>query len=101
MFDDTDGAEKELDLTTAAGLATYKTWLLERGKAKTAESALVETFEGEIDAAASPYKFGEDYFLGDRVRVHDEHLGVYITPRILKFTMRQDRKYSELVEYGG
>lgn len=100
-YKDADGTEKELDLTTAAGLATYNAWLSERGKEKTAESAIVETFEGEIDTATSPYIFGVDYFLGDRVRVQDENLGVYITPRILKFTMRQDRKYSELVEYGG
>ena len=100
-YTDADGTEKELDLTTAAGLATYKAWLLERGMAKTAEAARVETFEGEIDTEASPYKFGVDYYLGDRVRVQDNFLGVYITPRILKFTMRQDRKYSELVEYGG
>ena len=100
-YTDTDGTEKELDLATAADLATYKAWLLERGKAKTAEAALVETFEGEIDTEASPYKFGEDFYLGDRVRVQDDFLGVYITPRILKITMRQDRRYSELVEYGG
>ena len=100
-YKDADGTEKELDLTTAAGLATYKAWLLERGKAKAAEHTLVETFEGEIDTAASFYKFGVDYFLGDRVRVQDDVLGVYITPRILKITLRQDRKYSELVEYGG
>lgn len=100
-YKDSNGAEKELDLTTAAGLATYKAWLLERGKAKTAESGIIETFEGEIDTAASPYKFGVDYYLGDRVRVQDDILGVYITPRILKFTIRQDRNYSELVEYGG
>lgn len=100
-YTDADGNEQELDLTTAAGLATYKAWLLERGKAKTAESAIVETFEGEIDTAASPYIFGVDFYLGDRVRVQDDILGVYITPRILKFTMRQDRNYSELVEYGG
>ena len=100
-YTDASGAEKELDLTTAAGLATYKGWLTERGKAKAAEYTLVETFEGEIDAQNSRYVFGEDYNLGDRVRVQDNFLGVYITPRILKFTMRQDRKYSELVEYGG
>lgn len=100
-YKEADGTEKELDLTTDAGLATYKAWLLERGKAKTAESGIVETFEGEIDTAASPYKFGVDYYLGDRVRVQDDILGVYITPRILKFTIRQDRNYSELVEYGG
>lgn len=100
-YKEADGTEKELNLTTADGLATYKAWLLERGKAKTAESGIVETFEGEIDTAASPYKFGVDYYLGDRVRVQDDILGVYITPRILKFTIRQDRNYSELVEYGG
>lgn len=96
-----DGTEKALDLTKAADLATYKAWLLERGKAKTAESGIVEAFEGEIDTATSPYKFGVDFYLGDRVRVQDDFMGVYITPRILKFTMRQDQKYSELVEYGG
>ena len=100
-YTDTDGTEKELDLTTAADLSKYKGWLTERGKEKSAVFSLVETFEGEIDPASALYKFGEDYNLGDRVRVQDDNLGVYITPRILKFTMRQDRKYSELVAYGG
>lgn len=95
------GQEKELDLSTAAGLTTYKNWLLERGLAKIAENAIVESFEGEIDTAATRYKFGEDFYLGDRVRVQDDIMGVYITPRILKFTFRQDRTYGEVVEYGG
>lgn len=96
-----NGTEKELNLSTAADLATYKKWLTERGNAKIAETAQIDSFEGEIDTAASPYQFGEDFYLGDRVRVQDDFLGVYITPRILKFTMRQDRTYGELVEYGG
>lgn len=100
-YTDASGHEQELDTTTAAGLATYKGWLLERGKEKTAEYVQIETFEGEIDTEATPYNFGTDFYLGDRVRVQDNFLGAYITPRILKFTMRQDRKYSELVEYGG
>lgn len=100
-YTDAGGVEKELDLSTAAGLATYRSWLTERGREKTAENAIIETFEGEIDAAASRYTFGADYYLGDRVRVQDDFLGVYITPRILKFTMRQDRTYSEILEYGG
>ena len=100
-YTDKNGQEQELDLTTAAGLATYNGWLVERGKATTATHSQIETFEGEIDTAATPYKFGTDFYLGDRVRVQDDFMGVYITPRILKFTMRQDRKYSELVEYGG
>jgi hypothetical protein len=100
-YTDANGAEQELDLSTAAGLATYKNWLTERGKAKTSAKLQNETFEGEIDVATSPYKFGRDFYLGDRVRVQDDGLGVYITPRILKFTMRQDRNYGEIVEYGG
>lgn len=100
-YTDADGTEKELDLTVAGNLAIYKNWLTERGKAKLADTAQTETFEGEIDTNATPYKFGEDFYLGDRVRVQDDLLGVYITPRITKFTMKQDRIYSELVEYGG
>ena len=100
-YTDGSGQEQELDLSTAAGLTTYKQWLTERGHAKIAEGAQIESFEGEIDTAATPYKFGEDFYLGDRVRVQDDFLGVYITPRILKFTMRQDRTYGEVVEYGG
>ena len=96
-----NGEEKELDLSTAAGLNTYKKWLEARGRAKVAETVQIDSFEGEIDTEASPYKFGEDFYLGDRVRVQDDFLGVYITPRIQKFTMRQDRTYVEIVEYGG
>lgn len=100
-YTNSSGEEQELDLTTAQGLATYKGWLLARGETAIAENSPVEIFEGEIDTAATRYKFGEDYNLGDRVRVQDDFLGVYITPRILKITMRQDRAYTELVEYGG
>ena len=99
-YKDESGAEQALDLTTAEGLAIYRGWLKARGETALADLAAVETFEGEIDTNAL-YKFGEDYNLGDRVRVQDDFLGVYITPRILKITMRQDRAYSELVEYGG
>lgn len=100
-YKDSSGTEQELDLSSAAGLATYRGWLTAKGQIALAENTVVETFEGEIDTEASRYKFGEDYNLGDRVRVQDDFLGVYITPRILKITMRQDRTYSELVEYGG
>lgn len=100
-YTDENGEEKELDLSSAEGLKTYKAWLTERGKPETDSREHIETFEGEIDVAASSYKFGRDFYLGDRVRVQDDRLNIYITPRILKFTMRQDRNYGEIVEYGG
>lgn len=100
-YTDDSGAEQELDLTDAAALAEYKSWLTEKGKTALAEKSISETFEGDIDINATNYKFGVDFNLGDRVTVQDDYLGVYITPRILKFTMRQDRDYGEVVEYGG
>ena len=100
-YTDENGKEQELDVTTAEGLATYKTWLEERGKTKIAETLQIDSFEGEIDMEATQYQFGVDFYLGDRVTVQDDFSGGYITPRILKFTMTQDRKYSELVVYGG
>lgn len=101
-YTDESGAKQTLDITTQAGLATYKGWLKERGKQRLAEYIRVETFDGDIDTANSVYTFGDDYYLGDKVRVQDSRLGVYITPRILKYTIIQTAdEYAEKIEYGG
>ena len=100
---DDNGQEQELDLTKASDLATYKSWLRERGRSTLAEYIRVETFDGTIDTTNTAYTFGRegDYYLGDRVRVQDNRLGVYITPRILKFTFNQTtEEYTEKIEYG-
>lgn len=101
-YTDASGTEQELDLTTAAGLATYKTWLAERGRQSLAEYIRVESFAGDIDTTNNAYKFGVDYYLGDIVRVQDNRLGVYITPRVIKYTINQTAsEYEEKMEYGG
>lgn len=100
-YTDASGVEKELNLTNAADLATYKSWLRERGKLKLADYIRIETFEGDIDTTNNAYVFGDDYYLGDKVRVQDNRLGVYITPRIVKYTINLTAdEYVEKIEYG-
>lgn len=84
-----------------ADAQTYKGWLQERGVIALAEYSRVETFNGDIDTTNNTYVFGVDYYLGDRVRVQDNRLGIYITPRILKYTINQTaNEYAEKIEYG-
>lgn len=100
-YKDESGNDKELDLTTTAGLLIYKSWLRQRGEVALAETTRIETFSGDIDTTNNNYVFGEDYDLGDFVRVQDNRLGVYITPRVLKWTIAQaPREYIEKIEYG-
>lgn len=100
-YTDDSGQEQELNLTTAAGMATYKSWLRERGKVKLGEYTRVENFDGSIDTTNNAYIFGDDFYLGDIVRVQDNRLGVYITPRVIKYTINQTAdEYAEKIEYG-
>lgn len=100
-YTDANGQEKELDLTSSAGLATYKLWLRERGKQALAGLTRIEAFDGTIDTTNSLYEFEKDFYLGDRVTVQDSRMGVFITPRVLKYTVNQTAdEHSEAVEYG-
>lgn len=100
-YTDESGQEQELDLTTEKGRAAYKLWLYQRGYAKLAEYERTESFRGTIDTTNNVYKLGVDYNLGDKVRVQDNRLGVYITPRVVKYTINQTTdEYTERIEYG-
>lgn len=95
------GVEVELDLTNTTDLATFKKFLVEDGKEQLTNWLVEKTFKGEIDTKLNQYEFGVDYYLGDKVRVQDEYLNIFITPRITKFTMSQNTGgYSEAVEFG-
>lgn len=58
----------------------YFAQLAEDGKATLAENTEEETFEGTVDYL-TPYKYGEDYFMGDIVQVTNEY-GISATPSI-------------------
>ena len=99
---DANGEEKELDLTNAADLRLFKSWLREEGKAELEKHKTLEEVTAEIDFTNSKYKFNNDYYLGDIVGIQDEYFKSTLKPRILKYTFRQDAsgKYTENADYG-
>lgn len=99
-YEDSTGAEKELDFANANDLSTFQTWQEEEGKAKLAEHTTKEEVSGEIDLQNSLFEFDEDFFLGDIVRVQDEYFDFYLDTRIAKATFKQDASgYGEEIEY--
>ena len=97
-YEDANGEEKE----TTPDSTLYKGWLLEEGKNKLAEHITIEEVNGEIDIVNSNYLFDEDFFIGDMVRVQDEHFNFFVNITISKYTFKQDANgYGEEAEYGG
>lgn len=95
-YEDASGVEKETTPTSTL----YQGWQEEEGKNKLAEHTTIETASGEIDLQNSLYKFDEDFFLGDVVRVQDEYFEFYLDTRIAKVTIKQDSSgYGEEIEY--
>lgn len=97
---DTNGQEKELDLTNSNDLSIYKGWQVEEGKNELANNTTVEEFNGEIDLEKSMYEFDVDFSLGDLVKVQDEYFNFSRNTRILKYTFSQSSVYTEIADYG-
>jgi hypothetical protein len=62
--------------------AEYQQMLSERGKSKLAEYQKVITFESDIDLYSNGV-YGQDYFLGDKVSVKNDDLGIIMHTRIV------------------
>jgi hypothetical protein len=99
-YEDENGNEKELDLTNKTDLKTFNGWQEEEAKKELALHTLIEQVDGEIDLNNSLYKFDEDFFLGDKVRVQEEHFDFFFDAIVSKFTIKQDSSgYGEEIEY--
>jgi hypothetical protein len=95
-YEDANGVEKE----TTPDSALYQGWQEEEAKRTLATHTIIEEVSGEIDLQNSLYKFDEDFFLGDKVRVQDEHFDFYFDTRIAKVTIKQNSSgYGEEIEY--
>lgn len=95
-YEDPDGTERE----TTPDSALYQGWLIEEGKQALTETGKVEQFSGLIDLANSLYEFDTDFFIGDIIKVQDEHFNFVSNTRVLKYTFSQARVYSEEAELG-
>lgn len=98
VIDPSTGKPKEIEV--APDSATYKGWQRAEGRNTLSEHIIRTSFNGEIDLNYSPYVFGQDYFIGDVVKVKDEYFNYEANVRILKYTFKQDSKgYGEEADY--
>ena len=97
-YEDASGTEQEIAPTSEQ----YKSWQIEEGKTELAKRITIEEIKGEIDIANTSYEFDKDFYIGDMVKVQDDHFNFYLNTRILKYTFKQDANgYGEEADYGG
>lgn len=94
-YEDSNGVEQTMTD------AEYKAVLRSRGKEKMlSEFNKVITFDGEIDTTNKRYKFNENYYLGDLVKIRDSNFGTQQKVQIIKFTRVQNNEgYKEYFEH--
>ena len=79
----------------------YRDMLNDRGKEKLAVHTHVETFEAQMRVIGDiQYKYGIDYFKGDKVLVQDTDLGVQIVVTISEVSENYDDEYELVITFG-
>lgn len=79
----------------------YLQILSQRGSEKLAEYITIETFDAQIRQFGDVnYEYGEDFFLGDKVTVIDNELGVQVSARILEVEEDLSDKYELILKFG-
>lgn len=90
----------ENDQEVVLNSTEYQALLEERGKSKLAEYPQIVTFESDVDLFANGV-YGVDYFLGDKVSVVNDDLGIIMHTRIVSATEQITKKGSSLkVSFG-
>ncbi|QOY37039.1 siphovirus ReqiPepy6 Gp37-like family protein [Anaerobacillus isosaccharinicus] len=79
----------------AMPIGEYQELVKQRGKSKLAEHPRIVTFESDIDLYANGV-YGQDYFLGDKVSVVNEDLGIIMHTRITSAIEITDRQGTSL-----
>lgn len=72
IFADASDIEIEEDDDITLTVAQYRAHLRQRGIDTLIDNLEYEAFEGEVEATQM-YKYGEDFFMGDRVQLEDEY----------------------------
>lgn len=74
---------EETTVQVAFSDTVYSGMLRERGKAKLLENPKIQSFDADIRTFGTRvYEYGKDYFLGDRITMQDQQLGVQISTEI-------------------
>lgn len=61
----------------------YAGVLTTRGLEKLAENQLVRSFTARVRTQGATYEYGKDFFLGDRITVTDERLGLTVDAQVM------------------
>ena len=81
--------------TTTIGDTDYYKQLNEAGNEKLSENAREETFEASVRVFGNTqFEYGTDYFVGDKITVADERLGVQTSTWIVLAEETKDEEYS-------
>lgn len=79
----------------------YGNTLIQRGNEKLSEYVTIETFEAQLRQFGDiQYKFGVDYFKGDKVTVIDEQLDIMVSARITSIEEQLDKEYNLVLTFG-
>ena len=79
----------------------YNDLLNDRGMEKLAEYITTEIFEAKMRVVGNiQYKYGKDYFKGDKVIIEDTELGVQIIAKVTEITENIDDEYELILTFG-
>ena len=102
-----DARDMQSEITSNDGNATaipadeYNGMLDTRGKEKLAERQVAETFEAKLRVIGDvQYKYGVDYFKGDKVLVYDSDLDVLVAAAVSEVSESFSDKYSLDITFG-
>ena len=90
--------DNEEDVTMST--TEYQELLSERGKSALSEHTEITTFESEVDLY-SQFRYGIDYFIGDRVSIRNDDLSVILHTRIVSAIETYNRQGGSLkIDFG-
>ena len=79
----------------------YGIMLNDRGNKKLAECVITESFESKMRIIGDvQYRYGVDYFNGDKVIIQDEDLGVQVIATISEASNNYDDEYELIITFG-
>lgn len=79
----------------------YRDMLNDRGKEKLAEFTVTESFEAKMRVVGDiQYRYGVDYFKGDKVLVQDVELGIQVVAIISEVSENYDDEYELMITFG-
>lgn len=100
MFVDARDLQSDNEDSTTMTQAQYQALLRERAKSKQAENVRVQAYDTNIEYD-SQFKYGIDYFIGDKVTIRNDEINIALHTRVVTTTETYDIEgYDLKIEFG-